>query len=371
MQPVLTVEEMRAADAAALSGVSHETLVERAGTAVATTALSILGGPYGRRVIVIAGKGSNSADGRVAAAHLLARGVRVEVIDAKTAPALLGPADLVIDGAYGTGFRGTYVAPTVVPGTPVLAIDLPSGLNAETGEGCDGAVTATHTVTFAALKTGLLEGDGPRLAGRVTVADIGVATGTAAAALITDDDVSHLVPPRPRQSHKWTTALAIAAGSVGMEGSAVLATRGAMAAGAGMIRLGSPGNPQAPWPVEAVRVSLDASEWAGSVSRRHHQVSGPRHWSGVGYRCSHPRRDPGRRRCGQCACGDRRRRAERTGREQGGVGPAGRSGRTYGAHAPRRRIRAPWPGRHPGPTGSPRPAGSPRPVGPSFCSRVP
>ena len=264
MQPVLTAAEMRAADAAALGSLTHETLVGRAGTAVAMTALKILGGAYGRRVIVVVGKGSNGADGRVAAAHLASRGVKVEVIDAASAPASLGRCDLVIDGAYGTGFRGTYVAPKISPSTPVLAIDLPSGLNADTGEGCEGAFHATHTVTFAARKTGLVQGDGPRLSGRITVADIGVPTTTASAALITDDDVRALVPPRPRQSHKWTTALGIAAGSVGMEGSAVLSTRGAMAAGAGMIRLGSPGNPTASWPVEAVRVSLDAFAWAES-----------------------------------------------------------------------------------------------------------
>ena len=112
MRAVLTREEMRAADAAALASVSHETLVRRAGTAVAYAALRLLGGAYGRRVVVVAGKGSNGADGRVAAAFLTRRGARVSVLEAEDVGpgAALPPCDLVVDGAYGTGFRGTYDA---------------------------------------------------------------------------------------------------------------------------------------------------------------------------------------------------------------------------------------------------------------------
>ena len=72
------------------------------------------------------------------------------------------------------------------------------------------------------------------------------------------------MPARPRQVNKWTTAVGVAAGSPGMEGAAILCTRGAMAAGAGMIRLGSPGNPSAAWPTEAVRMHLPADGWAGA-----------------------------------------------------------------------------------------------------------
>jgi hydroxyethylthiazole kinase-like uncharacterized protein yjeF len=90
-----------------------------------------------------------------------------------------------------------------------------------------------------------------------------VALPTPGAALIDDADVAAGLPPRLRQSHKWSTALGIASGSVGMEGSAILSTRGAMAAGAGMIRLGNPGNPSAAWPTEAVRMRLDGPRWAG------------------------------------------------------------------------------------------------------------
>ncbi len=265
MRPVLTRAEMGAADAAALQSVSHDTLVTRAGTAVAHAALRMLGGAYGRRVVVVVGKGSNGADGRVAASVLARRGVRVRVLEASDAPGggALPPCDLVIDGAYGTGFRGSYDAPAVPPGAAVLAIDIPSGVDADSGEAPGAAVRADRTVTFAALKPGLLQGDGPTRAGTVEVADIGIGFPTPQALLADDADVAALLPPRSRQGNKWTNAVGVAAGSAGMEGAAVLCSRGAMAAGAGMIRLGSPGDPSAAWPTEAVRMHLPAEGWAG------------------------------------------------------------------------------------------------------------
>jgi ADP-dependent NAD(P)H-hydrate dehydratase / NAD(P)H-hydrate epimerase len=263
VRAVLTREEMRAADAAALAQVSHETLVTRAGTAVAVTALRTLGGAYGRRVIVVAGKGSNGADGRVAAQVLARRGARVAVLDAADAPAELPACDLVIDGAYGTGFKGSYEAPRPPGGTPILAIDIPSGVDADSGESSGAAVRASRTVTFAALKPGLLQGDGPACSGEVEVADIGITFPTPAAMVVEDADLSGL-PHRVRGGNKWNHAVGIAAGSPGMEGAAILSSRGALAGGAGMIRLGSPGDPVAAWPVEAVRMHLPAQGWAGS-----------------------------------------------------------------------------------------------------------
>ena len=262
MLPVLTRDEMRAADAAALSNVSEDTLVARAGTAVGHAALRILRGGYGRHVTVIVGKGNNGADGRVAAAFLSRRGARVTMVPAADTPPALPPADLVIDGAYGTGFRGAYDAPLVPAGVPVLSIDIPSGVDADTGEAPGAAFGASHTVTFAAYKPGLLQGAGPAHSGVVEVVDIGIPLPPARAAMIEDADVVASLPPRPRQSNKWSTALGVASGSTGMEGSAILCTRGALAAGAGMIRLGTPGDPVGNWPTEAVRVSLLDPRWA-------------------------------------------------------------------------------------------------------------
>ena len=264
MRAVLTRGEMRAADGAALAEVSHEALVRRAGTAVAQRALHMLGGAYGRRVVVVAGKGSNGADGRVAAAALARRGARVVVVEAAEGPPTLPSCDLVIDGAYGTGFRGSYEAPAVPAGAAVLAIDIPSGVDADSGEAGPGAVRADHTVTFAALKPGLLQGGGAKRCGQVEVADIGIGFPTPQAMVMEDADIAALLPRRSRDGNKWVHAVGVAAGSPGMEGSAVLCTRGAMASGAGMIRLGSPGDPSAAWPTEAVRMRLPAEGWSGA-----------------------------------------------------------------------------------------------------------
>jgi ADP-dependent NAD(P)H-hydrate dehydratase / NAD(P)H-hydrate epimerase len=281
MRAVLTRDEMQAADAAAVAEVSHDTLVRRAGTAAGMAALAMLGGTYGRRVVVVAGKGSNGADGRVAAGLLARRGARVMVLDASTTGdgAVLPACDLVIDAAYGTGFRGSYTAPVVPAGAAVLAIDLPSGVDADTGEASGDAVSADRTVTFAALKPGLLQGAGPAKSGRVEVADIGIGFAPPQALLMDDADVVALVGVRARGVNKWTNAVGVAAGSAGMEGSAILSTRGAMAAGAGMIRLGSPGDPTAAWPTEAVRMHLPAKGWSGAfleaVSKCKAVVVGP------------------------------------------------------------------------------------------------
>jgi len=272
MRPVATVAEVRAADAAALTQVSQATLVARAGTAVALSALRLLGAGYGHRVTVVAGKGNNGADGRVAAGILRRRGARVTMVDAADAPERLSRCDLVVDAAYGTGFKGTYDAPRVPTGAAVLAVDIPSGVDGDTGEASGRPMTADRTVTFAALKAGLLQSDGERLSGEVVVADIGVPVEGTGVALVEDRDVAETVPRRPRESHKWATAVAVVAGSPGMEGAAALAAAGASHAGAGMVRLAVPGtatepSTAGPWPTEAVRLPLPAQGWAPEVLR--------------------------------------------------------------------------------------------------------
>jgi len=273
MRPVLTVAEMRDADASALRSVSQSTLVARAGTAVALGALRMLGAGYGHRVVVVAGKGNNGADGRVAASVLRRRGARVIMVPAAD-PGRLPACDLVIDAAYGTGFRGTYEAPRVPVDARVLAVDVPSGVDGDTGAAAGSPMAAARTVTFAALKPGLLQGDGPRLAGRVEVADIGIDVGSPDIALVEDADVPARLPRRPPESHKWMTAVAVVAGSPGMEGAASLSARGASHGGAGMVRLAVPGSEQAdgtspqdagPWPLEAVRLPIGREGWAGEV----------------------------------------------------------------------------------------------------------
>ena len=255
MIPVVTPEEMKAVDEAASEPV--EVLIQRAGAAVARTALRMLGGGYGRRVVVVAGKGNNGADGRAAAAVLERRGVRVTVLDAAAAAALdqVPPCDLVIDAAYGTGFRGEYHPPD--PGRArVLAVDVPSGPE----------LRADVTVTFAALKPVLLLGDGTERAGRIELADIGLDVSRARTHVVEDADVEAGLPVRPRTSHKWQTAVFVAAGSPGMLGAPMLVSHAAMRAGAGYVRLGVPGGqPGGTPPSEVVAVPLPAADWDKAV----------------------------------------------------------------------------------------------------------
>lgn len=265
MRPVLTVAEMNEVDAVAQRTTPLELLVGRAGHAVAKAALEMLGGAYGRRVVVVAGRGNNGADGRVAGSVLTRRGAKVRVVEAGAAGAL-GPADLAIDAAYGTGFRGEYDPPVLPPGTPVLAVDIPSGVSGDTGEVSGTPWPATRTVTFVALKPGLVQGGGAQLAGRVSVVDIGLPVGDPSVWVVEDRDVSDLVPRRTRGANKWSAAVMVVAGSPGMTGAAALCARAAYRSGAGMVRLGVPGGDVSAAPAsEAVSVALPGEEWAAEA----------------------------------------------------------------------------------------------------------
>jgi ADP-dependent NAD(P)H-hydrate dehydratase / NAD(P)H-hydrate epimerase len=262
--PVATPEEMAAIDAAAPEPL--DVLVDRAGAAVARAALELLGGSYGRRVVVVAGGGNNGADGRVAAERLRRRGVRVSVLDAADGRPEAPPCDLLVDAAYGTGFRGSWRAPATT--APVLAVDLPSAVDGLTGAVADDSapLPATRTVTFAALKPGLLLGRGPELAGEVVVADIGLDTTGVRAHQVTGPDVAGWLPARPRSSHKWKAAVWLVAGSPGMTGAAALAAGGALRAGAGYVRSSTPGgDPGGGLPTEAVGRELPRRGWATTV----------------------------------------------------------------------------------------------------------
>jgi hydroxyethylthiazole kinase-like uncharacterized protein yjeF len=279
MQPVVTPEEMTAIDRAAPEPV--EVLIGRAGAASARMALQMLGGSYGRRVVVVAGKGNNGNDGRDAALRLARRGVWVRVIPA--AEAGTGPlpsADLVVDAAYGTGFRGEYQTPDSGD-TPVLAVDIPSGVDGLTGEAAGRPGLAHRTITFGALKPGLLFHPGRTLAGVVTVADIGLDVSGARVHVVEGDDVAAWLPARSAVAHKWQSAVLVVAGSPGMTGAAHLAAAAAQRAGAGMVRVASPGVGVDPGlPIEAVGVQgCDGPDWdgvvAGQMERARAVVIGP------------------------------------------------------------------------------------------------
>lgn len=262
MLPIVTPDEMRAIDAQA--PVASEVLIGRAGAAVARAAVRMMGGTYGRTVVVIAGKGNNGADGRVAAQLLSARGVRVRIEDAAEPPQRIVDVDLVIDAAYGTGFRGEW-SPPFVGDIQVLAVDIPTGIDALSGEVHGSVLAATRTVTFAALKPGLLVPPGSELAGELELADIGLDVSQANAYLVQQRDVAEWWPVRHATAHKWRNALRVVAGSPTMSGAAALVTQAAMRAGAGMVHLSVPGQVVADAPLEVVQRALPAAGWSAAA----------------------------------------------------------------------------------------------------------
>lgn len=256
MIPVLTPEEMAAHDRRAIAaGTPVATLMERAGAAVAWQLRHLLGGTYGRRVVAVCGKGNNGGDGIVAARRLREWGARVEVIELavgverERTRRALDRADAVVDGMFGTGFRGrlegdpAWLADELgEAGAPVVAIDIPSGVDGLTGAVTGPTVSAAATVTFAALKPGLVLEPGRSRAGRVSVADIGIDVTDAAIGVTTGSDVWAWLPARARDAHKWSVGgVMVVGGSAGMTGAPMLVSHAAMRAGAGIVHCGVPG----------------------------------------------------------------------------------------------------------------------------------
>jgi NAD(P)H-hydrate epimerase len=203
----------------------------------------------------------------------------VDVVDAVAAPERVTGVDLVIDAAYGTGFRGEFAAPDC-GSIPVLAVDIPSGVDGTTGEQRGRALAATRTVTFAAMKPGLVLEPGRSLAGEVVVADIGLDVGQRKIGVVERTDVAAWIPPREPTAHKWQASVLVVAGSAGMTGAGHLAAAAAQRVGAGMVRLASPGLGDDPGrPTEAVGLALPAAGWddvvVGQAPRFQALVIGP------------------------------------------------------------------------------------------------
>jgi len=248
---------MAAADRACIAaGTQEAALIARAGRAVARIARTMLGGTYGRRVVVVAGKGNNGADGDVAAASLMAYGVPVHVyrvadgIDQRSLARDIDRSDLVIDAMFGTGFRGSLEGDACAVAealderdVPVLAIDIPSGVDGATGAVRGAAVHADVTVCFMALKPGLVLPPGAQHAGDIHVVDIDIPLPDVALHVATASDVSAWLPARAPDTHKWEVGgVFVAGGSRGMTGAPMLVSRAALRAGAGIVVCGLPGD---------------------------------------------------------------------------------------------------------------------------------
>ena len=278
--------EMRALDNYAEDelGLPGLLLMENAGRAVADAATELLGDVYGQQVLVLCGKGNNGGDGFGAARWLQNRGANVRVVLTGAQADLRGSAadelqfflagggrltelgaepemersvqawcqgvDLIIDALLGTGFSGE-LRPNLrqlcrlVNSSParVLAVDVPTGVDSDTGAADDDAVQADATVTMALPKLGLYLYPGRALAGHLTVADIGMPERMLREAavsrwLLTDEYVRELLPERPADMHKGDAGrVCVAAGSYGYLGAAALCAGAAVRGGAGLVTL--------------------------------------------------------------------------------------------------------------------------------------
>jgi ADP-dependent NAD(P)H-hydrate dehydratase / NAD(P)H-hydrate epimerase len=277
LDPLYEAAEMRAVDAWAIEeqGVPSLDLMERAGAGLARVAAeAAVPGPL--RIVV--GKGNNGGDGLVAARLLREDGHEVDVIatapleelrgDARTnlvrlpgnapepfAPERLDGSGVVVDALLGTGFKGVAREPAAsaitainAVGVPVVACDVPSGVNASTGEVEGEAVSAVATATFHGSKLGLYVEPGKSHAGAVEVIDIGVPRGAPApdAGGLISESVLDLYPHRPRSGSKFASGVVVVVGgSAGLTGAPTMAARSASRAGAGYVQVAVPESAQA------------------------------------------------------------------------------------------------------------------------------
>jgi NAD(P)H-hydrate epimerase len=256
VRPVITPAEAAELDRATQErGVGVETLMARAGFAVARAVLDQTGGAYGRRAVVLRGKGHNGGDGAIAAGHLRRWGMRVAVLPVPASAAdviarELGRADVAIDAMVGTGFRGALDGALADAagalddaGCPVVAVDIPSGVDGATGAVPGPAVHARLTVTFGAPKVGSVLMPGAELVGDLRVADIGFPEDLvpATTGLTEPADVDAAITGRATDTHKKATGVVlVVAGSRAMTGAARLVAGAAMRAGAGYVIVAAP-----------------------------------------------------------------------------------------------------------------------------------
>jgi hydroxyethylthiazole kinase-like uncharacterized protein yjeF len=275
MLELLTTQEMAEADRLAIAGgVSGIDLMERAGASVADAVSA--GHLSGKRVVIVAGPGNNGGDGFVAARHLAERGFDVRLLllgqvsqlkgDASEAarrwggkiepakPDCLPPADILIDALFGAGLsrpvdgEARVLIETInASGAHVVAIDLPSGINGDTGAVMGSAVRAHETVTFFRRKPGHVLLPGRTHCGSVTVADIGIPASVLETirprTFLNAPVLWQAAFPIPKvDAHKYARghAVVVSGGLSASTGAARLASRGALRAGAGLVTIASP-----------------------------------------------------------------------------------------------------------------------------------
>jgi len=322
MRRAYQVAAVRAAERALMDLLPEGALMRRAAAGLASVCGSLLAGHpghvYGARVVVLAGSGDNGGDALYAGALLARRGAAVTAVTAGPkahaggtadlraaggrvtgaaagADDLIARADLIIDGLLGIGGRGGLREPFAglaaaaeqarAGDAAVVAVDLPSGIDADTGAVDGPAVRADVTVTFGVIKPGLLIDPGAGHAGAVELIDIGLGphlAGEPAALAPQAGDIGALLPrPGPESDKYRRGVVGVLAGSDRYAGAAVLATGGAVRGGAGLVRVVTATIPAAAvrraWPEAVLSVHPDEGDWdlPGSVGRVQAWVAGP------------------------------------------------------------------------------------------------
>ncbi|MER7758845.1 NAD(P)H-hydrate dehydratase [Streptomyces sp. NPDC097619] len=267
MRTAYAVETVRAAERDLMARLPEGTLMQRAAAGLAAACAGMLGRVYGSRVVLLVGPGDNGGDALYAGARLARRGARVRALPADPdrvhadgLRALLaaggrivdrlpeGRTDLVLDGILGIGGRGGLrpaaaalaeaAAAARTAGALVVAVDLPSGVDPDTGEVSGPAVRADATVAFGAYKPGLLVDPGAGHAGALRLVDIGLdLPGPGELTALQHADVARLLPAPGAASDKYRRGVVgLVAGSARYPGAAVLAVAGAVRGGAGAVR---------------------------------------------------------------------------------------------------------------------------------------
>ncbi|MEU2676265.1 NAD(P)H-hydrate dehydratase [Streptomyces sp. NPDC007107] len=275
MRHAYSVETVRNAEKALMARLPAGALMQRAAAGLAVACGDLLrrnGRVYGARVLLLVGSGDNGGDTLYAGARLTRRGAGVRALlttpdkvhraalaallaaggQVLDTPDGLGPVDLVVDGITGIGGRGglrpeaaELVRAVTAGHAPVLAVDLPSGVEADTGQVLGAAVRADATVTFGTYKPGLLIDPAAERAGALRLVDIGLAAELPARPdleALQYADVAALLPEPDAESDKYRRGVVgVAAGSERYPGAAVLAVAGALRGGAGAVRYAGPG----------------------------------------------------------------------------------------------------------------------------------
>ena len=266
MRHAHTVDQVRTAEAALMSRLPEGTLMQRAATGLAVAISNFLGSVYGAKVVLLIGSGDNGGDALYAGTHLARRGAQVTAIllsdkaHAEGLSALLAAggrigtseeiaaADLVVDGIVGIGGRPglradalAVVRVAVEYGVPVVAVDVPSGVDVDSGETPAEHVKAAFTVTFGTHKICHFIDPAATACGPVHLVDIGLELPPPAVSAVQDADIRELYPVPTGESDKYSRGvLGLMAGSKQYPGAAVIATSGALAGPIGMLRYVGP-----------------------------------------------------------------------------------------------------------------------------------